>query len=766
MMALQEMRGMHKCRRILIRTVVAACLIFGPGVAHGQEDGATLLKAFPGAEGYGACTPGGRGGKILLVTTLEDYVPGTQPPIEGSLRAAVDTDGPRYILFRVSGTIALKADLVIAKPFATIAGQTAPGDGICVRDYQLVLSTHDAVIRHVRIRSGSATQKEQMAVGIFGGANSILDHCSMSWAIDEVMSSFGARNITVQWSIIAEGLSKSYHPKGEHSKGSILAGDGGISLHHSIYAHNAARNPRVHGIVLDFRNNVVYNWGYRCGYTREAPCFINYINNYFKPGPSTGAKQRTNLFAPGDEMARMFFEGNVLEGFLEETQDNRRMVSIPKTVEKKDFLDRVLVTTAFPCPPLTTDSTHVAMERVLQDCGATRPRRDKIDLLLMDDIRLGTGKIIDSQDEVGGWPVLESHAPEPDQDNDGMPDAWEAKYALSFEEPGDAHGDPDADGYPNIEEYVNETDPRVAETDCRVHADAFRQSQQEALALAAKGAADYEAYLERRRQQREERKKEIVASLKVTLTPAPGPDAVNVAVDLGGIALLELVRIPAGSFTMGSPESEEGQEKERPQHKVNISKSFYMAATPTTAIQFKTVMGAEVRPNDTTPDEHPAKETTWFEATEFCEILSAITGCRFRLPTEAEWEYACRAGTATAFYTGDTITTEQANFNGLEATRYNPAGVFRGKEMPVKTFPANPWGLFDMPGNQGEYCQDFAYRKYTAEEVTDPIGTTDQEGRVLRGGKAGSKAWYVRSASRYAYAPQIGYGFRVVMETK
>ena len=164
----------------------------------------------------------------------------------------------------MSGTIELKADLWIRKPFVTITGQTAPGAGICIKDYQVVLATHDIVIRHLRFRSGDETRKEQMSIGIFGGHDSIIDHCSMSWAIDEVMSSFGTvHNLTIQWSIIAEGLSRSFHPKGEHSKGSILNGDGGISIHHCIYAHNSARNPRVDTIILDFRNNIIYNWGYR-----------------------------------------------------------------------------------------------------------------------------------------------------------------------------------------------------------------------------------------------------------------------------------------------------------------------------------------------------------------------------------------------------------------------------------------------------------------------------------------------------------------------
>lgn len=743
--------------------IVTVCMMSVPTSSSpcGDEGMTIILKAFPGAEGYGACTPGGRGGKVLFVTTLDDYLPGKEPPIEGSLRAAVDTGGPRYILFRLSGTIRLKDDLWINKPFVSIAGQSAPGDGICIRDYQIVVATNDVVLRHLRIRSGGATRVEQMAVGIFGGRNSIIDHCSMSWATDEVMTSFGARNISVQWSIIAEGLSKSFHPKGEHSKGSIIAGDGGITIHHCIYAHNSARNPRVHGVQLDFRNNVVYNWGYRCGYTREAPCYVNYIGNYFKPGPSTKEKQDTNLFEPGDDTVRMFWTGNDLEGYPDYSNDNRKMIRAPKPLNVEELIPIILAAEAFSCPPVTTETADVALARVLEECGATLPRRDEIDAQLMDDIKNGTGKIIDSEEELGGWPALETVVPEPDADGDGMPDAWQEKYRLAS----GPNGDADTDGYTDLEEYLNGTDPLTPEKNSRVNEAAFREYQAQAAERCAQGARQYEKLLAKKKQQREERKKEIIASMEVSLKPGPASKAANIALMQGEETLIELVRVNAGSFLMGSPDSEEGQEKERPQHKVNISKPFYMAATPTTVRQFRAIMGAETRAGDM-PDDLPAKETTWFEAIEFCEILTAATGTRFRLPTEAQWEYACRAGTTTAFYTGDTIDTDQANFNGLEASRYNPAGIFRGKETPVKTFPPNPWGFYDMPGNQAEYCQDFAYRQYTADEVTDPIGTQDQGGRVLRGGKAGSKAWYIRSAARYAYAPQVGYGFRVTMEAK
>lgn len=744
------------------RLLPVLCCLLSTLAAY--ADDTTLLRAFPGAEGFGACTPGGRGGRVIYVTTLDDYKPG-DPPIDGSLRAAIDTDGPRIILFKVGGTIALKADLRAHKPFFTLAGQTAPGGGICLRDYQFVLGTNDAVIRHVRFRSGDVTRKEQMAVGIFGGNNSILDHCSMSWDIDETMSSFGTvHNLTVQWSIIAEALSKSFHPKGEHSKGSILSGDGGMTMHHCIYAHCASRNPRVDKLLLDFRNNVLYDWGFKAGYTREAPCFMNYVNCYAKPGPSTRKSVRALLFEPGDDMARIWLSGNVIEGNEKATADNRSVVRPVEGADPETFLSTVVVPDAFPCPEVDTDTAERALERVMEQCGATLPKRDSADTRLMEEVRTGTGKIIDSQQDVGGWPELEMGTPAEDTDGDGMPDAWEKRHGFDPNNAADGSADADGDGYTNVEEYLNGTDPQKAEGNCRVDAAAMHSAQEQALQTVAKGREEFEQRSAEVQAARKARAGELMKVLKITFDPQPGPEVKKTTVSLDGKAVMEMVLIPAGSFLMGSPESEGGWDREKPQHKVNISKPFYMAATLTTTAQLCAVYGPGARPMTEENKELPAKEISWVEAAECCEILSGATGRAFRLPTEAEWEYACRAGTTTPFNTGETITTDQANFNGLEATPFNPVGVFRGAFTPVRSFPPNAWGLYDMHGNEAEYCQDRCFRKYTAGEVTDPVGPDKGNARILRGGKSTSKAFFLRSAFRYGYTPYVGYGFRAVME--
>lgn len=723
----------------------------------------TLLRAFPQAEGFGACTQGGRGGKVYYVTTLDDYLPGTAAPVEGSLRAAVEAEGPRLVLFRVGGTISLKADLWVRKPFLTIAGQTAPGDGICIKDYMFVLAAHDIVIRHMRFRSGDLARKEQIAVGVFGGNNCILDHCSMSWATDEVMSTFGAYNFTAQWCIIAEGLSHSYHPKGEHSKGSIIDGTGGITIHHCIYAHNAARNPRVNTVVLDFRNNVLYNWGYRAGYTTEAPCFMNYVANYLKPGPSTRETARTKIFEPGDDMARVFLRDNFLVGYPEHTANNVLLIRSPKSSNAEATTDAVVVREPFPSPEVLTDLPETAFARVLAEAGAVRPRRDSADSRLVEEIRTGTGRIVNSPADVGGWPVLAGAPAAPDSDYDGMPDAWEKQHGFDSTQATDGNEDADGDGYTNVEEFLNSTAPRVPDMESRVNAKPFRDIQQAAIELAAEGRrlfaerkarvnADYEAH-----------KTAMKKTLKVQISPSDVLNAKRIVLDIDGKASLALVRIPAGHFLMGSPENEGGEDNEHPQHRVNISRDFFMAETPTTARQFWAVMGdvfGKIRPGE---EEHSAHEVNWPTAGDYCDILSAVTGYRFRLPTEAEWEYACRAGTTTAFHTGDTITSDQANFDATQATRYNPAGASVGKKRPVRSYPPNAWGLYDMHGNDAEYCLDSCFRTYTEAEVTDPVYL---EGgvKVLRGGRATSKAFFIRSAYRYGYAPEVGYAFRIVME--
>jgi len=296
-----------------------------------------------------------------------------------------------------------------------------------------------------------------------------------------------------------------------------------------------------------------------------------------------------------------------------------------------------------------------------------------------------------------------------------------------------------------------------------IDAATFRGLQQAALDRCKEAGEVFKARNASLEQERDVQRDAALAAMEVTLAPREGGRPGGFVIALGKEANITLEAIPAGTFLMGSPESEGGPSDEHPQQPVTISHDFHMSATMITNQQYNVIMGATERRAQAEDRDLPAIEVNWFEAMEFCERLGNKLGRTFRLPTEAEWEYACRAGTTAAFYTGDTITTDQANFDGQEATRYNPAGVYRGDIIAVATFPPNAWGLYDMHGNQAQYCLDNVGRVYSTEPVTDPTGPEGEGAKVMRGGRAKSKAEFIRSASRYGYAPGIGYCFRIVM---
>lgn len=422
--------------------------------------------AFPGAEGFGAHALGGRGGKVLFVTNLDDAGP-------GSLRAAIDESGPRTILFRVGGTIVLKSPLTVRNPYVTIAGQTAPGDGICLRDCEFsVDQTHDVVIRYLRSRTGNKAAKpaDADAISVYDSHDVILDHCSATWGTDECLSvTTNSRDITVQWCLIAEGLLP-------HSMGSLILGeDGGQSWHHNLYAHHNNRLPRFGGYMghvgplIDFRNNVIYDWGNGGGYTvADERYAANYVGNYCKAGPASTSHAaypfyyESSLANQGDGSARvattlgaMYVADNVLDGSPEATKDNWRMIRLPEGAPPSTGK----YYWPFVVPPVATDPAPVAYERVLQEVGAALPVRDAVDARIIADVKAGTGKVLTSQDEVGGWPEYKPGTPAPDGDNDGMPDAWETKFGLKPNDAADNAQDLDDDGYTNLEECLNGTDP-------------------------------------------------------------------------------------------------------------------------------------------------------------------------------------------------------------------------------------------------------------------------------------------------------------------
>jgi len=428
---------------------------------------AGAVPAFPGAEGFGAQAVGGRGGQVLFVTNLNDKGP-------GSLRAAVETDGPRTVIFRVSGTIALKSALVIRKPYITIAGQTAPGDGICLKDQALAIAADHVIVRYLRCRPGDNTKAESDALSISSGRDIIVDHCSASWAVDETLSASTSGqlgNVSVQWCIISESLNNSTHHKGAHGYGSLIRGGwgNGYTYHHNLYAHHHARLPRPgnynnrekdpDGFTLDFRNNVIYNWGgSAAGYNADGSngtdsiTKMNFVGNYYKAGVNSSG----NLaFSESTRSARAYFHGNAMNGSY--PAEPWSLVSFSKFSPR----DVAAYVQAEPIAvaSVTTDDAMTACERVLAGAGAVLPKRDAVDTRVVNEVKTGTGKIIDDEDEVGGWPELKSAPPPVDLDQDGMPDEWEKRNGLEPNDPADRNADADGDGYTNLEEYLNGTEP-------------------------------------------------------------------------------------------------------------------------------------------------------------------------------------------------------------------------------------------------------------------------------------------------------------------
>ena len=357
--------------------------------------------AFAGAEGFGAFTPGGSGGKHIYVENLNDSGP-------GSLRSAIETPGPRIILFQVGGVIALKSTLTIREPFLTIDGQNAPGPGIMLRNHGIEVQTHDVVLRYFRVRVGDeaihldspkALQDYAGGTGehalnfIEGAKDCIADHLSLSWATTKILSVTKLSDlITIQWCILSEALNFAGHGYAS------IAGGNRVTWHHNLFAHNHSRNVRFGGLVdADFCNNVIYDWGDRISYGEFDK--VNYIGNYAKPGPST--IQQPPQFHDGGAVVMpgsLFLTNNILEGYPKVNQDNWRGTGY--------FAERKTIGASgpFPAPPVATESPQVAYEHVLKDAGAILPRRDAVDERVVREVRQGTGHIIKWVKDGGGWP--------------------------------------------------------------------------------------------------------------------------------------------------------------------------------------------------------------------------------------------------------------------------------------------------------------------------------------------------------------------------
>ena len=438
-----------------MKTAIAALTILGL-TASALAAGPTSLPAFPGAEGFGSSTPGGRGGKVYEVTTLDDSG-------RGSLRDAV-SQGNRTIVFRVSGTIDLKSNLEIRKSNITLAGQTAPGDGICLKNYTLNIAAEDVVLRFIRVRLGDVSKQQSDSITIGHGCrNVILDHCSATWSVDESLSTAGhVGDCTIQWCLIGEALRQSVHTKGPHGYGSLARADGPVTWHHNLWIHNDSRNPRLgdnygrgSSPFFDVRNNVIYDFGHTCSGLTQGKFNANYVANYIRPGPSSVAEFPISVGTPS-ELA-FFIRDNVVEGKDELTNDNTKFFN---PVEKDGKRLVRTVDQPFDAAPVHTSTAKEAYEQVLTQVGASLPKRDSADAQIIKEVRDRTGKMINSQSEAGGWPELKSGEVPPDADHDGMPDEWEKARELNPNDPSDASADNDKDGYTNLEEYLNGTDPK------------------------------------------------------------------------------------------------------------------------------------------------------------------------------------------------------------------------------------------------------------------------------------------------------------------
>lgn len=413
------------------------------------------MIAFPGAEGGGKFTTGGRGHEVYTVTTLEDYGPGEQP-IQGSLRHAL-SENNRTVVFAVSGTIYLKSILSPTLKNVTIAGQTAPGDGITLAHYGLNLGgSENVIIRYMRFRPGITHMNDEPdAIDGVDIKDLILDHVSTSWSTDETLSVYRSENITVQWSMVSESLTMSGHEKGKHGYGGIFGGKN-ATYHNNIIATHTSRNPRIGGsnpgqTSVDFNNNVIYNWGFNSIYGGNFSD-VNIVNNYMKPGPGTKANQYKTIVNPGifGSPSSWYVAGNYMFGASDVTANNRLGIINPTA-------DATLRNDPIPFPEQRKrelKSAEEAYQEVLGKAGATLPKRDAVDARIVNDIINGTGRFINNEYEVGGYPQLHSLPAPIDSDQDGMPDEWETAQGLNPNDPADGKAITGS-GYSNLENYLN-----------------------------------------------------------------------------------------------------------------------------------------------------------------------------------------------------------------------------------------------------------------------------------------------------------------------
>jgi pectate lyase len=411
--------------------------------------------AFPGAEGCGKYTTGGRGGKVVYVTNINDSG-------EGSLRYALnEVKGIRTILFSIAGTIILETDLKVEEGNFTLAGQSAPGMGICIAGYGLDIEADNIVIRYIRFRPGDIKHDETDALTVKRSTNVIIDHCSMSWSTDETCSCYDNTNFTLQWCIISESLNNSAHHKGEHGYGGIWGGKK-ATFHHNLLAHHISRNPRLQGSryhkqpeleKAEIINNVVYNWEMKCVYGGEGGTYA-LSQNYFKAGPATGKKSSRAILEPYEPISAYYFQNNIIEGKQALTKNNHLSIK-----QKDDKTPVFLTEYPFQISDYKIELATEAYSKVLSEAGVSQ-HRDTVDLRIIQEVKNGTFTygnfgIINSQEQVGNWPDLSSKQTIHDSDQDGMADSWETLHNLNPSESSDGPAYTIQKNFTNLEVYLN-----------------------------------------------------------------------------------------------------------------------------------------------------------------------------------------------------------------------------------------------------------------------------------------------------------------------
>lgn len=456
-----------------MKKIIIILLVFVQQTTHAQQ------IAFPGAEGFGKYATGGRGGKVAAVTNLNDSG-------EGSFRDALEKfpGEPLTIIFKVSGIIELQSKIQIKRSNLTIAGQTAPGDGICLKNHSLILNGASAkgnhgniIIRFIRSRPGGTDKKGLYGFDMENCHDVIIDHCSFSWANEECAAMYDTKHTTVQWCIVSEGLYEAGHQKGHRSYGGVWGGQY-ASYHHNLIAHQNSRAVRFNGArahdtmaIIDYRNNVIYNWGNaNACYGGEVNIAggvsqVNLVNNYYKPGPATASELKfvhANYAAQNAKgTGGWYISGNIMEGDKALTKKNVKGLDLAE----EGYPEKAVASSAFTITAaIPVQSAKDAYEAVLIYAGAIFPNRDAVDERVVKETRTGTatgigvfGKpgIIDSPAAVGGWSDYAIVTPPLDKDNDGMPDEWEIKNGLDPANAGDGNKVA-ADGFTMLEKYLNE----------------------------------------------------------------------------------------------------------------------------------------------------------------------------------------------------------------------------------------------------------------------------------------------------------------------